>query len=69
MPAFVYSRQNAPPSLAPPGVVPNYANPESTGERVVVACLLLGSIALVAVCVRFLVKLRILKNWGYEDRK
>jgi hypothetical protein len=66
--ASLYLRQNAAPSLAPPGVVPNFVNPDSIGGRVVVACPLLGAIAVIFVALRFLVKLRILKNWGYEDR-
>lgn len=67
--ASLYLRQNAPPSLAPLEVVFNFTNPDSIGGRVVVACPLLGSIAVIFVFLRFLVKLRILKNWGYEDFK
>ncbi|KIM98747.1 hypothetical protein OIDMADRAFT_43556 [Oidiodendron maius Zn] len=65
--ASLIIRQNALPSLAPPGIVPNTVSPDSIGGRVVVACPLLGSIAILFVFLRFIVKWRVIKIWGYED--
>lgn len=66
---YLIPRQNAPPSLAPPGVVVNYDNPDSIGDRIVVSNPLLGSLAFVFVALRVLIKWRVLKTWGWDDGK
>lgn len=65
----LHTRQNAPPTAAPPGVVVNYANPVSIGDRVVVSNIVLGLLAFLFVAVRLLIKWRILRTWGWEDGK
>ncbi|KAG4026441.1 hypothetical protein MFRU_040g00020 [Monilinia fructicola] len=60
-------RQNAPPTAAPPGVVVDYVNPVSIGNRVVVSTVILGALAFVFVALRVLIKWRVLRTWGWED--
>ncbi|KAM0195925.1 hypothetical protein ACHAPC_000415 [Botrytis cinerea] len=60
-------RQNAPPTAAPPGVVIDYANPVSIGDRVVVSNVILGALALLFVLLRVLIKWRVSRAWGWED--
>lgn len=62
-------RQNAPPTAAPPGVVIDYANPVSIGDRVVVSNVILGALALLFVLLRVLIKWRVSRAWGWEDCK
>jgi hypothetical protein len=62
-------RQNAPPTAAPPGVVVDYVNPRSIGDRVVVSNVLLGALAFLFVGVRILIKWRVLRTWGWEEGK
>ncbi|KAF2704110.1 putative G protein-coupled receptor alpha [Pleomassaria siparia CBS 279.74] len=64
---YLFPRQDAPPTLAPPGVTPNYTNPDSIGPRILVACPLLGALALIFLVFRVTIKTRVLGMWGMDD--
>lgn len=66
---ILHPRQNAPPSLAPPGVIPDYVDPPTIGNQVIVASMTLVVFALGFVLVRLLIKWRIVKKWGWDDRE
>jgi hypothetical protein len=61
------SRQNAPTIMAPPGITPNYINPVTQGDRILVYAPLLGALSLLFVGLRLVIKLRILKTWALDD--
>ncbi|KAL8719757.1 MAG: hypothetical protein Q9225_003273 [Loekoesia sp. 1 TL-2023] len=65
---FLSPRQNAGPTLiAPPGVTPNYVDPASRGNRVIVASLTLMIITGIFVTARLMIKWRVVKRWGWDD--
>jgi hypothetical protein len=53
----------------PPGVVPNFINPESVGYRLIVAAIMCPAIALVFLLLRLYTKLCILKKLLLDDYK
>ena len=61
-------RQNNAPSLAPPGVVPNYDNPESISDQVTISSIVLIVLTTIFVGIRVLVKWRVVQKWGLDDR-
>ena len=60
-------RQQAPPSLAPPGVVPNYDDPVQISDHVVISSMALVVLVLLFVCTRLYIKIRVIKKWGWDD--
>lgn len=66
---MIHQRQSAPPSLVPPGVVPNFVNPDTIGNRVTVASITLIVFASIFVAIRLLIKWRVLKKWSWDDGK
>ena len=65
---FVLPRQSAGPTLlAPPGVTPNYDNPHTISNQVVVVSLTLMVFANIFVGTRLGIKWRIVKKWGWDD--
>jgi len=52
----------------PPGVVPDYINPESRGLTVVTVSLVFCSIALVFVVARIATRIKMVKKVGWDDR-
>ena len=54
----------APP---PPGVIPNFENPESTALRLYVCVAIFGFLALTSYCVRIFTRVRILHAFGGDD--
>lgn len=52
---------------APPGVVPNYIDPYSRGQQIVITGIVLSSVALIFVTARVLVKLVLTKHFGWDD--
>lgn len=67
MAILLQERQKGPPSLAPPGVVPNYINPSSLAYQVIVTSMVLIVFSITFVVVRLLVKWRVVKKWGLDD--
>jgi hypothetical protein len=53
----------------PPGVTPNFDNPESIAHRVVVISVLGAAIAIPICLLRLYTKRRILRNFGLDDCK
>ena len=54
---------------APPGVTPNYTNPDSIGNEIVVESMTLIAFATVFVALRMFMKLRVIKKHGWDDCK
>ncbi len=66
--AFLLSRQSAQPTiLAPPGVTPNYVNPDTISNQVTITSLTLMVISGIFVTTRLGVKWRVVKKWGWDD--
>lgn len=64
------SRQSAKPTtLAPPGVVPNYVDPNTISNQVVVTSLTLIVFTSFFVITRLLIKWRVVKHLGRDDGK
>lgn len=64
------SRQNAgPTTLAPPGVVPNYANPDTISNRVIITSLTLIVFSSIFVFTRLVIKWRVVKHLTLDDCK
>jgi hypothetical protein len=53
----------------PPGVVPNFVNPESTGYKVIITTIVTWTIATSIICLRAYVKLRIMREILIDDCK
>jgi hypothetical protein len=51
----------------PPGVIPNFNNPPSTGYKVIITAMVTWGLASVFVLLRVIVKLRITRQWKIED--
>lgn len=66
---LLQSRQDAPPSLAPPGVIPNYIDPPTIGNQIVVASMTPIGFAIIFVTLRLLIKWRVIKRLGWDDCK
>ncbi|KAL9100070.1 MAG: hypothetical protein Q9163_004511 [Psora crenata] len=60
-------RQNAAPTALPPGVIPNYDNPNTTGNQVVITSLTLIVFSSLFVVTRLAIKWRLVKRWGLDD--
>lgn len=60
-------RQSAAPTALPPGVVPNYVNPPTISNQVIVTSLTLIVISSLFVITRLLIKWRVVKKWGWDD--
>ncbi|KAF4626878.1 hypothetical protein G7Y89_g11280 [Cudoniella acicularis] len=56
-----------PAGTPPPGVVPNFVNPESRAPALVAICILMIVLTVPSVATRFFVRLRISKNPGLDD--
>ena len=54
---------------SPPGVIPNYSNPQSNGWEIMVAGAVTGAIALVAVFARLISKIFVTQSMGWDDCK
>ncbi|RAL64938.1 hypothetical protein DID88_001529 [Monilinia fructigena] len=52
---------------APPGTVPNYINPVTRGNEIVVTSIVLTSLAFVFVVTRVLLRLFVKKSFGWDD--
>ncbi|KAF2183920.1 hypothetical protein K469DRAFT_581796 [Zopfia rhizophila CBS 207.26] len=64
---YLFPRQDAPPTMAPPGVTPNYVNPESIGGKITWSGPFLCGLALAFVILRSLIKTLIIKKWSWDD--
>ena len=53
--------------LPPPGVTPNFVDPSSTGPELVRTSLVTGGITLAVVVARWIIKLSVTKNVGWDD--
>ena len=62
-------RQSAAPTALPPGVVPNYVDPSTISDRVVITSLTLIVFASFFVTTRLVIKWRMVKKWGWDDCK
>jgi hypothetical protein len=51
----------------PPGVVPNFENPESTGYKVIITAVVTWALATSIVCLRAYVKLTIIRKMNIND--
>jgi hypothetical protein len=51
----------------PPGVVPNFDNPESTGYKVIITAVVTWALATSIVLLRAYVKLRIIRKMNAND--
>ncbi|KAF4621901.1 hypothetical protein G7Y89_g14444 [Cudoniella acicularis] len=58
---------HSPAGIPPPGVIPNFTNPPSKGEALVVLDGVFVSLMLVAVLIRIYVRVRLVKTWGWDD--
>jgi hypothetical protein len=67
LPDALHRRQIAPLLGAPPGTVPNFVDPISRGQDIVIASIVLSSVALAFVSVRIFVKLFITRRFGWDD--
>lgn len=56
-------------SPPPPGVVPNFDNPESIAHRVIIISVLGAVIGIPLCLIRLYTKRRILRNFGWDDCK
>lgn len=54
-------------SPPPPGVIPNFENPESIAYRVMIIAVFGPVIAIPVCCVRIYTKRCILQNLGFDD--
>ncbi|KAL8896151.1 MAG: hypothetical protein Q9207_007854 [Kuettlingeria erythrocarpa] len=63
----MYRRQSAPPSLVPPGVTPNYINPDTIGDQVTSTSLTLIVFSTIFVVARLSIKLRVVKKQSWDD--
>jgi hypothetical protein len=61
------SLSNIPAGTPPPGVTPNFVNPESRAPALVAVCILMIILSVPCVAVRIFIKLRISKNTGVDD--
>jgi hypothetical protein len=53
----------------PPGVNPNFENPESQGYRVILTIVILFPMATIAVFLRVYTRIVIVRNFGIDDCK
>lgn len=51
----------------PPGVISNFIHPYSIAERVTVASIILVTLMVFCVVIRFYTKLFIKQMWGWDD--
>ncbi|KAI4180291.1 MAG: hypothetical protein LQ346_007028 [Caloplaca aetnensis] len=63
----MHRRQSAPPSLVPPGVTPNYVNPDTIGGQVTSTSLTLIVFSTIFVVARLSIKLRVVKKQSWDD--
>ena len=56
-----------PISPAPPGVTPNYVNPHTISDRVIITSWTLMVFSAIFVSARLMVKWRVIKKWTYDD--
>ncbi|KAK8072835.1 hypothetical protein PG996_006183, partial [Apiospora saccharicola] len=57
-----------PAGRPPPGVIPNFVDPESKAHTLLTLEYVFLSLALVAVIVRLYVRTRLVRVWGWDDR-
>ncbi len=60
-------RQSAAPTALPPGVVPNYVNPTTISNQVIVTSLTLVVFSSLFVITRLFIKWRVVEKWGWDD--
>jgi hypothetical protein len=53
--------------LPPPGVIPNFVNPQSTGYKVIIVTVFTWALATFILCIRLYVKLRIIRIVKFDD--
>lgn len=65
---LLQSRQNAgPTTLAPPGVVPNYVDPHTISNQVIITSLTLIVFSGIFVAMRLVIKWRLVKHLTFDD--
>lgn len=56
-----------PGGISPPGIIPNFVNPESRGPVSVIACTIAMVLMMSFVLVRFYAKLAVIRKWNWDD--
>jgi hypothetical protein len=64
---LLQTRQSARPTALPPGVIPNYVNPTTISDQVIITSLTLIVFSSIFVITRLLTKWRVVKRWGLDD--
>jgi hypothetical protein len=68
-PEMLAALANSPAGVPPPGIQPNFDNPPSQGQELIVLNVVFLPLMLIAVAMRLLVKTKFIHQFGWDDCK